>query len=209
MDKVRPHLECLVWRALQILGSEDLAWDAVQETLLTLWRAQDMPRQIRGWLLRAVTHRSLHLRRTHGRRRKHEEGAAAQRRECDRRDAVHALADQELHSGLEEAIAKLPDDYRLVFHLREVEGLDYHTIAARLRIPLGTVQSRLNRARSALRSLLGPEFQAAHDCWLCGSPEHGPACCPNGLQSLANSCSGHQALRRCNGVGSIHDHAPA
>jgi len=185
-DKVRPHMNCLVCRACQILGSEDLAWDAVQETLLTLWQERDTPRQVRGWLLRSVIHRSLHLKRTHGRRRKHEEGAAAQRRECDRCDPVHALADQELHSGLEEAIAKLPDDYRIVFRLREVEGLDYHTIAARLCIPLGTVQSRLNRARSALRMLLGPQFQAAHDCWLCGSRDHGPAQCTRGRRSVEN-----------------------
>jgi RNA polymerase sigma-70 factor (ECF subfamily) len=185
LDKVQPHLGCLVCRALRILGSEDLAWDAVQEALLTLWRAENTPDQVRGWLLRSVTHRSLHLRRTHGRRRKHEEGAAAQRRECDCRDPAHALADRELHAGLDDAIARLPEDYRRVFRLREVEGLDYHTIAAQLRIPLGTVQSRLNRARSALRMLLGPTFQAAHDCWLCGSRDHAAERCPN--RSLAEN----------------------
>lgn len=184
VEMVSPHLHRLLCRACQILGSEDLAWDAVQETLLALWREPKLPRKLRGWLLRTVTHRSLHLRRTRGRWRKHEEGAAAQRRESARDDPAIALAGLELHRELERAIAELPEEFRTVFHLREVEGLDYQAIAALLCIPLGTVQSRLNRARSALRALLGPGFQVAHDCWVCGSQEQGVARCPQGQWSV-------------------------
>jgi RNA polymerase sigma-70 factor, ECF subfamily len=183
---VRPHLDYLVGRARHILGSEDLAWDAVQETLLTLWREGRPPCKLRGWLIRAVIHRSLHLRRTCNRRRKHEEGAGVRQQNSDRDDPVRDLAIRELSLGLERALAGLANEYRVVFLLREVEGLDYSSIAGLLRIPLGTVQSRLNRARSALRALLGPEFQAAHDCWLCGSREHAPARCPSGRRSVEN-----------------------
>src|SRR5262249_38131340 len=85
LESIRPHISRLLGRAYGILGREDVAWDAVQETLLTLGCETNAPQPTRAWLLRVVTFRSLHLRRTHGRRRKHEEGGAAQRRECDRR----------------------------------------------------------------------------------------------------------------------------
>ena len=52
------------------------------------------------------------------------------------------------------AIAELSDEYRAVLVLREIDGCDYETIAAVLQLPVGTVRSRLSRARIKLRDLL-------------------------------------------------------
>ena len=52
------------------------------------------------------------------------------------------------------AIAKLPDDHRMVLILRDIQGLSYDELAAVLDISLGTVKSRLSRARSALKKML-------------------------------------------------------
>ncbi|MEX2172461.1 MAG: sigma-70 family RNA polymerase sigma factor [Pirellulales bacterium] len=54
------------------------------------------------------------------------------------------------------ALGELPEDYRQVIVLRELEGCDYDQIAEILQIPLGTVRSRLFRAREQLRELLAP-----------------------------------------------------
>jgi len=52
------------------------------------------------------------------------------------------------------AIAKLPDDHRMVLILRDIQGLSYEELANALSLTLGTVKSRLSRARSALKKLL-------------------------------------------------------
>ena len=64
------------------------------------------------------------------------------------------LEQTELETALHRAIAELPDERRLVVLLRDVEGLSYEEIAAALELPLGTVRSRLNRARLDLKDKL-------------------------------------------------------
>jgi len=54
---------------------------------------------------------------------------------------------------LQRLLARLPDDYRAIVTLRDLEGLSYQEISATLEIPLGTVESRLFRARQELRTL--------------------------------------------------------
>jgi len=54
-----------------------------------------------------------------------------------------------------EAIAKLPDDHRMVLILRDMQGLSYEELADALSLTLGTVKSRLSRARAALKKMLG------------------------------------------------------
>lgn len=51
-------------------------------------------------------------------------------------------------------LAKLPEDQRTILILREIEGLRYAQIAGLLNLPAGTVESRLHRARTALREIL-------------------------------------------------------
>src|SRR5262245_29319224 len=66
------HLPRLLAVARRILGSDDLAWDAIQEALMCLWHEREEPRDLRGWLVRTVVHRSLHQVRSLERRRRHE-----------------------------------------------------------------------------------------------------------------------------------------
>lgn len=65
-----------------------------------------------------------------------------------------ALEGEEQRAAVRCAIASLPVDQREVLLLREFDGLDYEQIAAALDVPEGTVKSRLNRARAALRERL-------------------------------------------------------
>jgi RNA polymerase sigma-70 factor (ECF subfamily) len=158
---IEPHLESLRSAALAILHCEHHAWDAVQETLLALWRESELPPNLRAWLLRTVTYRSLQLRRCCARRRQREAAAAVFRGECScGEDPARILDRQELSTLFEAACARLPEDLREVLLLRVIEKLDYEAIARRMAIPVGTVRSRLNRSRSALRTILAQTCSA-------------------------------------------------
>ena len=68
------------------------------------------------------------------------------------------LAGAELFRRLDEALAELPFDQRSAFVLAELEGLSLEEVGRVEGIPVGTVKSRLNRARAALRETLMPQM---------------------------------------------------
>lgn len=154
-EATRPLFGHLVLIASRILGDEDAARDAVQEALVSLWREDEMPLNLRSWLAVTVAHRSLHLARSQARRRMHETRARFQRFEgSDRDDPAHRLEEEDLGRILDQALALIAPDQRAVLVLSVVEQMDYESIAAMLQIPIGTVRSRISRARRALRELL-------------------------------------------------------
>ncbi len=67
------------------------------------------------------------------------------------------LEAEEIGTSINEALCGLSERLRTVFVLREIEQMDYQSIAARLDIPLGTVRSRLARSREALQKALERE----------------------------------------------------
>jgi RNA polymerase sigma factor (sigma-70 family) len=67
----------------------------------------------------------------------------------------------ELGSKIEEALASIGEDQRMVFVLREYEGLDYRAIAEVMDVSEGTIKSRLHRAKEALRNRLEPYMRTA------------------------------------------------
>jgi len=152
---VSPHLPALVRQARAIVGSDDLAWDAVQETLLRLWNRGFLPPDPRGVLAHLVQRSALHLLRCQSRRRGHE-GAGEAEESCCADDPLRAVEARELRLSLRTAIARLAAEFRVVFELYELEGRSYEQISDTLGIPVGTVRSRLNRARARLRLELAP-----------------------------------------------------
>lgn len=145
--------------ARRVLPSDDLAWDAVQTTLIRLWRGSGVPATHPCAVLISVVRLvSLEILRGERRRSHHETVAAsppAVRAGSDPRVEMEA---REACAVLEEAIRELPDECRAAIELRcaqdgEAEaggGVDYAAIAHALRIPLGTVRSRLHRGRRLL-----------------------------------------------------------
>ena len=75
-----------------------------------------------------------------------------------------AALQSEQASEVQQAILALPEASRSVLVLREFEGLSYRQIAGALDIPLGTVMSRLNYARSRLREMLTAPIEATGEC---------------------------------------------
>ena len=139
------------------------AEDLCQEVFLRLWRkfhAFDPGRPLRPWLLRLATNVCINALK-----RRRVPTASLSVGEEDESPweppaagpGPRVLAEgRELATRLEEAIAELPEDYRLVVTLRHLEGLAYDQIAETLGWPLGTVKVRLFRARERLRRMLGP-----------------------------------------------------
>jgi RNA polymerase sigma-70 factor (ECF subfamily) len=155
---IAPMLGRLHRLARRILRSDDLAEDAVQEALVSLWREGRMPPNLDAWLSRTVIHRSLHLNRSRSRRDRQERQACLRRPEFDpSSEPSRAAMAEEIGAHIIEALSGLSERFRTVFILREIEQMDYESIAAMLQIPVGTVRSRLARSRAALQQALGKD----------------------------------------------------
>lgn len=73
--------------------------------------------------------------------------------------AVEAKVPSNLGPALQEAVSSLPEKYKTAFLLRDIDEMPYEEIARALSVPLGTVKSRVNRARSILRDKLKPRME--------------------------------------------------
>lgn len=152
---LEPHAAAIHVVASRILKSPDLACDAVQDSLIALWQLDDPPSDVRGWLVRTVVHKCLHVLRRENRRTRHEERASAKRSEsCPLCDPAVTIEELESRARLEAAIEALSHELRATFRLRSERGLEYEEIARELGVPVGTVRSRLARARASLHDQL-------------------------------------------------------
>jgi RNA polymerase sigma-70 factor (ECF subfamily) len=152
LEQVRPHLHAVRAAARRILGDDDAAADAVQEALITLWQTDVLPEHLRRWLLRTVVHRSLHARRSRLRRSYWEDQGGGAVLACTLCDPERELEIRELIDCLDRALAALSPEQREILVLRDFEGFEYREISDLLGLPVGTVRSRLNRARARVRA---------------------------------------------------------
>src|SRR6185437_8463397 len=119
------------------------------------------------WLTRIVVNEALGRRRSEERRRRHleQKGVAvlddyreALMRGSDSEMPDVAVAREQIRKLLEQAVAALPEAFRTVFVLREIEGLSSEDTAAILDVPVATVKTRLFRGRRRLQQMLEPEL---------------------------------------------------
>ena len=149
--------------ALRFLGAREPAEDATQEAFIRAHRAIDSFRggNFRSWLLTIVANAARDELRRRKRRpqlsldeaRDDEERASLDPIDPGPSPEQQALTG-ELRATLERSLARLPDDWRMVVVLSDVQGLAYDEIATTLDVPVGTVKSRLSRARARLRDIL-------------------------------------------------------
>jgi len=151
-EQIRPHLQAVRAAARRILGDDDAAADAVQEALITLWQTDVLPEHLRRWLLRTVVHRSLHARRTQLRRSYWEDQGGGAMLACTLCNPERETEVRELIDCLDRALDALSPEHQEILLLRELEGFEYQEIADLLGLPVGTVRSRLNRARARARA---------------------------------------------------------
>jgi RNA polymerase sigma-70 factor (ECF subfamily) len=160
--------------AWSILKNRDEAEDAVQAGYLRAFAAIDRfegRSALSTWLTRIVINEALGRARAEKRRRARLDGSSVvhldEYREKLMRGSTSGtapdamLAREQIRGLLEKAIADLPDGFRHVFVLREVEGLSVEETAEALEILSATVKTRLLRARRRLQEALAPDLQAA------------------------------------------------
>lgn len=149
-----PHLNDLYRTARRLIGNTTEAEDIVQETYLQAWKSfhRFQPgTNIRAWLFKILFHVTAHHRRK-----------LFRLPQADMTDEMLAetvayqpapsqqLRDQELLKALQ----KVPQFYRAVLLLADVQEFSYKEISDILNIPIGTVMSRLSRGRKSLREAL-------------------------------------------------------
>ena len=143
--------------ALRMLGSRAEAEDIAQETFLRAHRAVGEFRgdaRLGTWLYAIASRLCLNRLASAPRRLERGDDAALLRLPAATADAASALERSELQAALQQAIAELPEERRIVVVLRDLEGLAYEEIAEALGLELGTVRSRLHRARNDLKAKL-------------------------------------------------------
>jgi len=166
-ELVRRESGKLLAVARRILRSDDDAQDAVQDGLLSAFQNLDRfegNARLSTWLHRIVVNAALMRLRSKKRRREDsieellpgfaEDGHHLSPVQSFRGEAEDEIASAELSAIVRAAIDELPDSYRIVLMLRDVEGLDTAETAAALGIGPDATKMRLHRARQALRSLL-------------------------------------------------------
>ena len=163
---VRANEAAVYHLALRRLGSREDAEDAAQEVFLKAYTALQSFRgdsKLSVWLYRITGNVCTDLLR---RRRdtvslsgENEEGEATELEIPDERFDPAALAERkDLREQVGKALQCLPPDAREILLLRELSGLSYDEIAAALQLDLGTVKSRIFRARKKLCALLAGNF---------------------------------------------------
>ena len=157
------HQDAAYGLALRFLGSREAAEDATQEAMIRAYRGIRSFRgeRFRSWLLSIVANAARDELRRRKRRPQRSLDAARDDPDApsidppDRGPSPEAEAERgELRRALERALLELPEQWRLVVILSDVQGLAYEEIADSFGIPVGTVKSRLSRARGRLRDIL-------------------------------------------------------
>jgi RNA polymerase sigma-70 factor (ECF subfamily) len=165
---VRTHQDRVYAFCLRMLADREDALDTAQEVFLSAYRNMAGFRgeaSLSTWLLRIAANRSLNRIRQRATRaarevmsiEPQEDGDSPFQppgREEDRPDRM--MESRETRKILEAAIANLDEDSRMLVLLSDVEGFSYEELSEAVGIPLGTVKSRLHRARMALRKMLAP-----------------------------------------------------
>src|SRR5215216_789245 len=165
-DLVSMHHRMVFGLALHLLGDRDEALDLSQEVFLRVFRTLSTFRgqsALRTWIYRIVVNQARNRHRWWRRRHRADQISLDEHlHRCgDMESTTDVLPDRQLASKetaarVWQALDRLPFDQRTALILREIDGLRYEEIAFSLDIAIGTVKSRLTRARQALRAdLLG------------------------------------------------------
>jgi RNA polymerase sigma-70 factor (ECF subfamily) len=160
---VLPHLDALYRLAWALAHNREQAEDLVQETCLHAYRAFERfdGQHCRAWLFTILRHTHISRWRHDGHGQQtvtyeDESGTFGERALPVDKSAEETALAHVLAEDLERALACLPDESRLMLLLAYVEEWSYAEIAQAMDCPVGTVMSRLHRARRALEELLAP-----------------------------------------------------
>jgi RNA polymerase sigma-70 factor (ECF subfamily) len=162
---VLAYQDALYNTALRILNDEDQAADAAQEAFISAWKSIHAYRggSFKAWLLRTVTNACYDELRRQKRRpttplepaNDDDEEIESPKWMADSSMTPEEKAEAvEVEHAIQHCLDDLSPEFRIVVVLADVQGLDYSEIATAIKTPLGTIKSRLARARLKLRDCL-------------------------------------------------------
>lgn len=159
-----PHMDVLYNFALRTTGNEEDARDLLQETYLKAYRFWDKYEQgtnIRAWLFRIMKNTYINRYRKEVKEPDKVDYEVVENfynsiraQSADPNDLQEKLYGNLLGDEVAKALESLPDDFRTVVILCDIEGLTYEEIAEFVDRPIGTVRSRLHRGRKLLQEKL-------------------------------------------------------
>jgi RNA polymerase sigma-70 factor (ECF subfamily) len=164
-ELVRPYQDRLYNTLYRILGSRDDAAEALQDGLVRAFRrlgSFHRESSFYTWLYRVAVNVALSRRRRRRRRPTTTDlaGVGELAGQPELGDPSRNMEARERRRMIEEALAGVPEVFRVALVLKEIDGLKYEEIARVLRLPVGTVRSRLHRARNEMRIRLKPLIDA-------------------------------------------------
>jgi RNA polymerase sigma-70 factor (ECF subfamily) len=165
VELVNEHQRMVYQLGLHLLGDPDEALDLSQEVFLRVFRTIGRFRghsALRTWIYRIVINQARNRQRWWKRRHRSEQVSLDEHLEqfgdvaapVENMTPDRVLGQKELASRIWQALERLPFEQRTAIILREIDGLSYDEIAFSLGVAVGTVKSRLTRAREALRAQL-------------------------------------------------------
>lgn len=166
---IRRHHPAIVGLCASMLHDPSQAEDAAQETFLKAFRSLDRFRRdsaFSTWVYRIASNHCLDLLRRRARERS-ESLEAFEEREGERvRELFAAKPDSPVSAEdadlLDRVLAELPEDYRLILTLREIQGLNYKEMADTLDCSLDAVKARLKRARQRIEQITRHFFDSGN-----------------------------------------------
>ena len=160
-EEALPHLDAVYRVALRLSGNESQADDLTQETMMKAYRSWSQYREgtnARAWLLTILRNTFINEYR-----RNRRQGPTVDITEVESFTVFHDVQEVDPEGGFFDnivddevlrAIDALPEEFRETLVLSDIEGLAYAEIASITEVPVGTVKSRLFRARQALQKQL-------------------------------------------------------
>ena len=163
-EEMLPHLDALYHFAVRLCMDPENAEDLVQDTVVKAYRffnSYEKGTNARAWLFRILKNSYINQYRKQSKQpykvdydevSSFYESIRSER--TDTTDLEELLYREMLDDDITDALESLPEDFRTVVLLCDVEGFTYEEIANMLDVPIGTIRSRLHRGRNLLRSAL-------------------------------------------------------
>lgn len=168
-ELLQRHMRQIYRVAYRLTGKQDDAEDLAQEAIVEAFRAFDRYQPgtyFDRWVYRIMTRTHIDTVRRRGRRREVSldapiaatgDSLAALLGDV-RDDPQYQTEVTHLDGEIQAALDRLPEEFRTAVVLADIEGLSYDEVAAAVGCPVGTVRSRLHRARDMMRQALRPHF---------------------------------------------------
>lgn len=163
-DEILPHLDALYNFALHLTNDHDDAEDLVQDTMVKAFRffsSYEKGTNAKAWLYRILKNSFINRYRKVSKQPTQvdfDEVAAfyetIRSEQSETTDMQELMYRELMGDEITIALEKLPEDFRTVVILCDIDGFTYEEIANMLDVPIGTIRSRLHRGRSLLKTLL-------------------------------------------------------